>query len=308
MIPEQQPKPDSTNRWTLGRDVAVALGGGGARGLAHIGVLTVLDREGYNVRGLAGTSIGGLIGSLYAGGMPPLEIGRMLQESWREGIFRVRPDGPGLLGLSSVKARLEEHFGTSLFSDLEIPFAVTATDLDSGHELVINSGSVVDGVMATIALPGIFSPQIMHGQRLIDGGVVDPVPVSPARALFPGPVIAVVLSPIPADWHKIRSPSIMPALPVLNVVKRFRPAQALNVFLRSMEIASRNFTELRLAVDKPEVIIRPEVLDIGLLDEPDVAPIAAKGEQAAEQALEWIAAEFSLGKRLGRGVRSVFQA
>ena len=138
--------------------------------------------------------------------------------------------------------------------------------------------------------------------------MVDPVPVAPAKALRDLPSVAVVLSPAKEDWSQDPGPSMLEHLPWLGVVSRLRPAQLLNVVVRSLEITSRYYTELRLEIDKPDVIIRPKVSHIGLLDEPSVSGVVALGEKAAEQALPECRAQFTLARRLGRGIKSLGKA
>jgi NTE family protein len=286
-------------------DITLALGGGGARGVAHIGVLRVLEREGFNIRCVAGTSAGGVMGALYAAGHSPSDIQSLVEGAREVDLFRARPSGPGLLGITAIEEWLRTHLGTITFEDLDIPFAVTAVDLESGEELILRTGVVVDAVLATIALPGIFPPRAKDDHRLVDGAVVDPVPVVPARTLCDLPTVAVVLSPHRKDWADDPTPSVLDQVPWLGVVSRLRPAQALNIFVRSLEITSRNFTELRLEIDRPDVVIRPNVAHIGLLDDPSISAVVALGEKAAEEALPDCRAQFTIAKRLGRRIKSL---
>jgi NTE family protein len=288
-------------------DLCLALGGGGARGLAHIGVLRVLEREGFRIRALAGTSMGGVIAAMYAAGLSPEEMEARASDVPPMGLLRARPDGAGLLGLGRVTEFLKQQLGTRTFGDLRIPLALTATNLESGQEVVITEGSVVDGVLATIALPGIFSPKLQGEHRLVDGGMVDPVPVSPARALYPAPVVAVALSPRPEQWGETHSPSPLGALPILDVLTRLRPGQALNVFMRALEISARLLTELHLQVDQPDVIIRPAVSQVGLFDQKPVSEVAAIGAAAAEEALPELRALFTPSRRLSRRLKTWFR-
>lgn len=290
------------------REIGVALSGGGTRGVAHIGVLRVLEREGFQVRALTGTSMGGFIGAYYADGVPVQEIESLLLRAYEEGIVRGRPDGPGIFGLSQVEAYLRRSFGGREFCDLQIPFAVTATDLDSGRELLIQEGPLVNGVLATIALPGIFSPRWIAGHRVVDGGIVDPVPVQPLRELFGGVSLAVVLSAPPEHWDKAQTSGLLDDLPMMGIFGRLRPAQALGIFIRAMEISGRNFTELRLHVDQPDVIIRPDVSHVNLLaDDVDLQSLIKIGASAAESALPELEAHFSPQRRLARTLRSRFR-
>ncbi len=267
-------------------DISVALGGGGARGLAHIGVLQVLEAEGCRIRAIAGTSMGGIVAAGYAAGYSPDELKEWMKKAARPDMLRARPSQGGLLSLERVQEFLRQYLGERTFDDLRLPLALTATNLDTGQELVIRQGLVREAVMATIALPGIFPPKVLTGHRLVDGGALDPVPVLPARALFGGPVVAVALSPPPEEWaaHSSRNPLIS-AFPVLERFTRLRPGQALQVFLRSLEISARMFTELRLKTDRPEVVVRPRVWHIGLFDQPAVDEMVDIGAQAMRQAL-----------------------
>jgi NTE family protein len=270
------------------KEISLALGGGGSKGNAHIGVLRVLDRQGFSVRALAGTSAGGLWGSLYAYGYDPDEILERAAEIDHRVLYQRDPqDGPAIMGVAGVRHILTEAMGDSTFDDLRIPFAVTAVDLDTAERVVICSGKVVDAVMATIAVPGIFPPARLDGRTLVDGGILDPVPVSTARALAPGaPVAAVVLSPPVDEWAGAEKPRLLDSLPVFSrYIARLRIAKAFNIFLRSIDISGAMLTELLLLYDRPDVIIRPAVPHIGLLDAVEVGTVAALGERAAELAL-----------------------
>ncbi|MDH3944120.1 MAG: patatin-like phospholipase family protein [Anaerolineae bacterium] len=270
-------------------DIALALGGGGAKGNAHIGVLRALEREGVRVRALAGTSIGGLMGTVYAAGMHPDEMLERFSELDQGILFgRSQDEGPALLGLNRVEQLLRDWFDDRTFEDLPFPLALTAVDLISGRQVVLDRGDLVDAILATIAIPGIFPPRKTDKYELVDGGLIDPVPVRLARSLAPGlPVVAVALSRGPVDEDEELTGGYHP-LPVLQRLHRLRLAQAFNIFLRSVDIGGRLLTELRLEVDKPDVLIRPEVAHIGLLDQVDVGVLAELGGQAAEGAMDEI--------------------
>lgn len=269
-------------------EIALALGGGGVKGNAHIGVMRVLAREGFQVRALAGTSAGGLWGVLFAAGYSADEVEQRFTRLDPDSLYQRKPgDGPGMLGLAGLQQMLEETLRETTFEQLEIPFAVTAVDVDSARPVVLGHGRVRDAILATIAVPGIFPPVTVDGCHLIDGGVLNPVPVDVARRLGPGlPVVAVVLSPPMEGWDGPDKPRLLNTLPFLaNYIGRLRVAQAFNIFLRSVDIAGAMMTELMLQLEKPDVIIRPDVPQIGLLDQVDVHEVARLGEQAATQAL-----------------------
>jgi NTE family protein len=270
-------------------DIVVALGGGGSRGFAHVGVLRRLEQEGYQIRAAAGTSAGGIIAALYAAGYSPDEMEAWFTELDQSKLFgRTSKDGPGLLGLSGAEKVLENYFGTRRFEDLKLPCAVVAVDLQTGREVVLSQGRVVDAIMATIAVPGIFPPKEYQGKQLVDGAVLNPVPVSVARMFTPNiPVVAVVLdvgTSTENGFPNIPRSVPVPA-PIMKSLTRTRVAQAFGIFLKSVDIGSRKLAEMRLLEDNPEVIIRPDVGSIGILDKVNVSKTVRLGEKAAEEAL-----------------------
>lgn len=284
-------------------DITLALGGGGAKGNAHIGVLRLLDREGFRIRAIAGTSAGGLWGSFYAAGYSPDEIEAGLSQVDPDTIYsRSSGDGPAMMGLSGVRKILQEKLGKLTFDQLRIPFAVTAVDIDLAEQVILREGPVVDAVLATIAVPGIFPPKHINGRMLVDGGVLDPVPVALARRLAPGlPVVAVVLSPQMEQWNGPVKPRLFESLPFLSqYFARLRIAQAFNIFVRSVDIGGVMMTELRLQIEKPDVVIRPDVPQIGLMDRVDVYEVANLGEKAAQAALPDLRRAVSWRGRLSR--------
>ncbi len=287
-------------------DITLALGGGGAKGNSHIGVLRRLEKEGYRIRSVAGTSFGGLVGILYAAGYSPQEIQSAFEATEQGRLYdRAVKDGPSLLGLGGVRRLLDALLGEKSFQDLRIPAAVTAVDINSGSEVIISSGYLRDAVLATIALPGIFPVQHMNGWALTDGGVLNPVPVSVARMLSPGlPVVAVVLNdPIdkPVRPYTIPVPSIFPRT-IAERLARMSLAQSLDIFLRSVDVSSRALSHYRLELEKPEIIIRPAVDHISLLDRVVVADIAQLGEQATEEILPQLKRAVSWQVRLGKKI------
>lgn len=272
------------------REITLALGGGGAKGNAHIGVLRRLEREGFVVRAVAGTSFGGIVAALYAAGFTPDEIEAHFCRVDQSKLYGRAPgEGPSLLGLAGAKKFLEELLGERTFAELRMPCAITAVDVDRAQEVIFREGRVVDAVLATIALPGIFPPHEVGGRRLVDGGVLDPVPVTSARSLAPHlPVVAVVLTerleePVRLKFS-LSLPDYIPA-PLVKRLTHSRFAQAFDIFLRSVDISTRQMTELRLKVDRPDVILYPAVSGIGLLDQADVPRVARLGERAVENAM-----------------------
>src|SRR3954465_14692424 len=177
--------------------IGLALGGGAARGFAHIGILRTLAANGIVPDVVVGTSIGAVVGGLHAAGRLDTleEWGRSLQGMRNIlGYLDIRLNGSGLLGGEKLAARLEEAVGQTLIEDLPVKFASVATEVRTGHEIWLTHGRVVDAMRASYALPGIFSPVLIGDRWLVDGALVNPVPVSAARALGAEIVIAANLS------------------------------------------------------------------------------------------------------------------
>ncbi len=180
-------------------DIALALGGGGVKGIAHIGVIKQLEKEGFKIRAIAGTSAGGIVGAVYAAGVSlDLIVSELGMVNQKEFFARQPDDPPSLLGLTGLVNFLNTYLEGKCFSDLSMPLALTAVDIRSKQEIILNKGSVVQAVLATVAIPGVFPPVMINDLELVDGGVLDPVPVAVARWLAPHlPVVAVCLSPTP---------------------------------------------------------------------------------------------------------------
>ncbi len=269
--------------------IALALGGGGSRGSAHIGVLRVLERENIRIDALAGSSIGGLIAAVYAVGNNAAAIERRMSAMQTSQLLRIGSRSPNaLMGLDGVARALEDILGDRRFEDLDIPLALTALDLVTCQEVVLREGKLLDAVLATIAIPGVFPAQKMNGYELVDGGMSNPVPVAVARSLAPRlPVVASVLSQpllsVPSA-NRVRQ-SGMSALPIPGPLMRLRLGQSFMAFMNALSVSGRVQTELRIGLEKPDVIIRPDVEHVGLLDTVDVADLARRGEEATIKVL-----------------------
>ncbi len=286
-------------------DISLALGAGGAKGVAHIGVLRQLEKHGFRVRAIAGTSFGGVVGSIYAAGYPMDELEEIFASVDQRHLYGLRPqDTASLYGLAGIEQWLIETLGDRTFSELKIPFAAVAVDLNSSREVILCEGCVRDAILSTIALPAIFSPFRADGMELVDGGIFDPVPVSIARSLAPHlPVVAVVLAnpvgePTRLPYFKLPLPE-----PIVQQLTRLRITQALSVGMRSLDVSDRLLTDLRLKIEKPDVIIRPDVADVGLLDVVDIREVTKRGEVACEAALLELKRVTAWPNRLRRRLR-----
>lgn len=178
--------------------LCLALGGGGVRGLAHVAVLSVLEREGIAVDGIAGTSAGSVVGAAYAAGMRAGELRALSGDlGWRH-LARPSTSRAGLLSLAPLEALVDHHLGCATFADLALPFAAVAADPTTGQAVVLREGRVARAVHASCAVPGIVAPVEVGGRPLVDGGIVNNLPVRAARALCAGddgtPAVVVAVS------------------------------------------------------------------------------------------------------------------
>ena len=189
--------PDKVGLGSIRRPViGLALGGGAARGFAHIGIVRTLVAHGIIPNVVVGTSIGAVVGGAYASGhLDALEEwARSLQPRNILSYLDIRLNGSGLIGGTKLAAEIEAAMGQVLIEDLPVKFATVATEVRTGHEIWLTHGPMVDAMRASYALPGIFSPVLVGDRWLVDGALVNPVPVSAARAMGAEIVIAANLS------------------------------------------------------------------------------------------------------------------
>src|SRR5881398_2854383 len=171
--------------------VGLALGGGFARGFAHLGVLQVLEQNNVPISHIAGTSVGSILGAAYASGAP---LGRIIETCRTlrlRDIARWRVSRLGLASNQRLENLIERVFDSRHFEDLRIPLAVVATDLSSGDPVVFTQGNLSDAIRASCAFPGLFEPVEIGTRCLVDGGLAAPVPTRAARVLGGGCVVGV---------------------------------------------------------------------------------------------------------------------
>jgi NTE family protein len=288
------------------KDIALALGGGGVRGIAHVGVIRALIAEGYTIKAISGTSAGGIVGAAFASGMSTDEIIKITSKLNDMKIFSPSfSSEPSMLGLSGFEKEMLDAIGDIQFNQLKIPFGCTAVEINSAQEFVFTNGRVLDAVMATIAVPGVFPPKQIGDYTFVDGAILDPVPVALARWLAPNfPIVAVCLTPIPENWAHmppIINPPLIPfTQPIINQFSRLRIAKAFTIFTRSMETTARMLAELRMKLDKPDIILRPSVGEIALLDNVSTEELIFRGEQIVRDSKKELQQIFGMTKQVVR--------
>jgi NTE family protein len=286
------------------------LGGGGMRGYAHIGVLRQLEKEAFEIASVAGTSIGGIIGALYASGYSPDSIESFIDDMDMRMLFRQEKGAePALLGLGGLLTLLKSKIDEKEFSELSIPFVCTAVDMISGCEIIIDSGKVLDAVQATSAMPGIFPAKVINDLYLVDGGIFDPVPVAVARNMQPSlPIIAVCLTPSIENWDNLPHMDIPKNTPVppaiMETVLQLRLGQALRIFVDSLDVMTNMVAELRLKIEKPDYIIRPAIKQYTMFSNANPSELILLGEEAVRSSKENLEKVFSSRQKITRWFKS----
>ena len=271
-------------RWFRAPRVGLALSGGGARGLAHIGVLKVFEEQGVPIHAIAGTSMGGLVAAAYASGMSPsdLENAAMKMANLRElaALVDFRPPRRGLLASEHVRKYLSRFVSEDLtFNELRFPVAMPAVDLKSGREYTLQDGNVLDAVMATSAFPGVFPPVEIDERQLVDGSVLNNLPIELARMLGADVVIAVyVTAAFDADQLDDQAND--------SVVRRGITKDIMRVAL----IITRTMTERNLEDAPPDLLLCPPIpADAGAFSGfTRSAEIIAAGETCTREYLQKI--------------------
>jgi NTE family protein len=265
------------------RKLGLALGGGGARGLAHIGVLKVLEEAGIQVDMVAGSSMGGVVAAAYAAGRTPAELTEIAHfYANPRNLVRMLDPAPfrrGFLQGKPVREMLEKALGAeTTFADTRIPVALPTTDLPRGALVVVKDGNLVDATMATCAVPGLWPTVTINGRELADGGLLDNIPVDVLREMGAEVVVAVRVAPI----FPRREACILdvPLLPNFG-----------DHFYQSVLILSDALTVFQLEKCPPDVLLTPDIPDcVWLLGFDRPAEAIAAGEAAARQALPQILA------------------
>lgn len=289
-------------------EIGLALGGGAARGLAHIGVLLELQAAGVAVTHVAGCSFGSIVGAAYVCGTLA-ELEELARSLSRAELIRYA-DATFSGGVLRGDALLEElrHLTRGLrFEELPVPFAVVATDLETGAPVVLRTGSIAEAVRASMSVPGLFAPAMVEGRALVDGGLVELVPVTALRELRPPRAVAVDVSSqddvwtrvatrarlsvggVRRRWRRLRGAAtdLVPGR-VFTLTAHARPGERAWGLVRTV-LSAFDITEARLQRDasplEADLVIRPDVRRFHGHQFDRAAEIIAAGRVAARQAL-----------------------
>jgi NTE family protein len=297
---------------TVSRTISLVLGGGGARGLAHIGVIRVLERRGWTIGAISGSSIGALIGGFHAAGklddyaewvldLTEFNVLRFLDVAW---------GGAGMLKGELLMETLQRFVGRHRIEDLPIPLTVVATDVLNRKEVWLRRGDLFDAIRASIAVPTVFTPHVVNGRPLLDGSILNPVPIAPTLQDPTDAIIAVSLSGIPrrlgggSRRGTAAPPATRPQHPYRSRIDAFvaelekrlgltsaRPAAppSLSFFdsaLLSLDAMQASIARSMLAAYPPDLLIEIPINTCAAHEFYRAADVIAAGEYLAERALE----------------------
>jgi NTE family protein len=279
--------------------IGLVLGSGGARGLAHIGVIKALEENNIPIDIIAGTSIGALVGGLYAAGKDVNSMEQIVCKVDKIMVAKIMMPkffSPGMIGNSRVIDFMKDIIGPMDFEELKISFAAVATDFVSGNEVVFTKGALLEAIMASISIPTIFQPMYLNNRYLLDGGLSNPLPISVALEMKADKILAVNVSPNPEKMTKRvkaqktkevhmlfkKLPSFVTdvlnedKLPVLKRISASKKTEEvlmpdvsptlMNVFLQSIYISTNNLINQQLRTAHPDVLLSPRVEDYDMLD------------------------------------------
>ena len=244
------------------KKLGLALGGGAVLGAAHIGVLRALDEFELSVSFIAGTSIGAFVAAFAAFGKKWDQIEEIAKDlKWMD-ISGISISQYGLLNNERMGTLITEHLGDKRFEDSDIPLAMIATDIASGKKVILNSGEVVKSVMASTCIPGIFIPVEMDGKLLVDGGIVENVPITPLKEMGADYIIAVDLN---------------------AGLRPKKPENIIDVILNTFDFTLMTATKLQ--TKEVDILITPDLSDFNMVDTDQIEDLIEKGYSEAKEIL-----------------------
>ncbi len=277
------------------KKIGLALGSGSARGWAHIGAIEAIEEAGISIHCIAGSSIGAFVGAVYATGDLPSLKEFALQMDWRKVLsyFDVVFPKSGFMDGKKVHELFSIHTDAKTFGDFKIPVKMIATDLKTGKRIVIDTGNIIEGIRASVSVPGVFTPVKRGNQWLVDGGLVDPIPVSTVREMGADFVIAVDLnSDLISRGNKSAKQSKTSMMPrkkrnelIARISSHYNSAEKavksqinrwfsssnktpniIDVMGTSLGIMQEQISRINLSMDPPDILIQPRLGDLKMFD------------------------------------------
>lgn len=268
----------------MSKKIGLVLGGGGARGLAHLGVIKALDEREFVPEAIAGCSMGGIVGAMVGTDMDHADIIDAFLTLKAHELLDFGAMG-GIIGGKGIEKKLAENVPET-FEELRIPLKVTAVDVQTGQLVIFGSGPLVPALRASASLPGILSPTPHMGRKFIDGGLLNNLPIDVVRTMTLAPVVAVDVAAPPnrqLDFEK--DTGILGRLKKLSR-REFRTL-TIELFMKSFDIPAAVITEMRLSMNPPELLIRPDLdVNFGVEDVHRAKEAFEAGYKAAVEAVD----------------------
>lgn len=277
--------------------IGIALGGGGAKGAAHVGVLKMLEKHGIKISAVSGASAGSIVGAGYALGLSPDDILKLSEKFNNRKFLRVSNFHlfeESLIKSKDIEKVIKDIVGEKTFEETKIPFQAVMVDLESGEEVVVKTGKLWEALRASSAIPGIFSPYFLNGRYLVDGGLLNNVPVNVLRQSNNiDIIIGVEMESLTSRqyvsgmiWEKYyHKPEAFKLYPSRLTRLKLNFTLMLHILLRSIDIIRSEAQTRRYDIAKPDLILRPMVDNISLLEFNKYKKAVAAGEMAMEQAM-----------------------
>lgn len=270
------------------KKLGLALGGGGARGCAHIGVIKAIEEAGISIDCIAGTSIGSFIGGVFAtGNLKKLEK-ILIETKWKDVIKNFDPVIPkkGFFEGKKFEKLLNQIISKPDFKNIQVPYAAIATDLLSGEEVVIKSGNIIKGIRASVAIPAMITPAKIKNRYLIDGGVVNPLPVNVVQKMGADVIVAVDLNRQFVMEKKKAKTQKRKKIPLRGKIANWlRPEypNIIDVIENSIFLMQDQLTQKNLLTHKPDFLIQPNLGSAGIFDFHKAKGMIDEGYQQAQK-------------------------
>jgi NTE family protein len=264
--------------------IGLALGSGGARGIAHLGVLKAIEKHGLTIDYISGSSMGAFVGAAYSAGVSLEKLEEIaISSTWQFAAKKFIPSlsKSGFVDGAEISKFLYEVIGVNSFEDLNIPLAIETTDLETGECITITQGELIPAIRASVAVPIILTPKIINDRVLVDGGLVSPIPIQTVRDMGADFIIAVDVMASPKTDLTYSENGYLDQ--IMNTVKQNKyysiltkntpinrhqkkSVNIINVFMQTLSIGHSKVAEYQIKLEKPDILIQPETFDFSSYD------------------------------------------
>ncbi len=262
------------------KKIGLALGSGGARGFAHIGVLKVLEKHNIPIDFISGSSAGAIVGSLYSAQPNAKKLEKeALEATWRD-FFDFTISRSGFVKGDKASKFLNSKLAGISFNELKIPLFITALDIENNREIIFNKGDVLKAVRASMSIPGVFQPVENNGCILVDGGIVDPLPVNVLREAGAEIVIAVDVEVVTECPERILGTALKE--------QSRRQKDLIYIFTKVIQIMGSHIDKVEKERNKPDIMLVPNLKGVGMFDFSKTRQIIRQGENTTKEEIDKI--------------------